>query len=194
MDNGEIDLWELSEKCFRFLKHHLRIIVIFFLAALLFSISKIIFQPYKYQPYYTQNFTCESPIASNEVLADIINSIPAHNIGTENTYPVFKTLKAITSTNKNKEVRLIIKTDVFNPKDTNAVLTLIETVINSNFTLKEKYTQFRKQNTELLIELNKQLLQADTLPKPSTNYIHLFEKKQSVEKMISNNKIIVFTK
>src|SRR5436853_7680324 len=87
--NNEIDLWELVSAGFNFFKRKRKIILIFFLAGLLYGIAEFFLYPLDYKSYYKKEYSAESSVVSNEALSDIINALPCKL----ERFPEFRNIK-----------------------------------------------------------------------------------------------------
>ncbi len=189
-DSNEIDLWQLLLNGFKFFKRRKWIILSFFLFGLLFSVSNFFIHPLEYKSFYKKGFIAQSSVVSNEILYDIINGLPLEL----NNAPEFKSLKGKLEANNNKETRLKVTIEVFGERDIDSIIRSITTYIDSIKILSEKFELTKKQNMQLLSIVSRKIAECDNANKNSEyiNCIELIEKKQSVEKELSLNKIINF--
>ena len=191
MEDKEIDLWELFLSVINLFRKRKVVILSFFLLGLLYSVSNFFTHPLEYKSYYKKEYIAESSVATNEILYDIINGISL----TFNDSLQFRNLKAKLDVNPKQETRLKVAIEVFEKNDADSMLNSIRERIDSIETLKEKFELTKKQNQQLLSAIKRKITECDSAKKNS-NYIsclELIEKKQSVEKELTLNKIVSFT-
>jgi hypothetical protein len=188
----EIDLWELFAKGWVFFKRRIKIILSFLLIGLVYGISNFFTHPLDYRSFFRQEFIAQSSVTTDEILSDIINAIPVDVKNETNAnFPEFRDIKGKLLANKNKETRLEVVIEVFDSTTVDTVLKAIGSRVSSVSSLKEKYDLTNKQLHQLLSEVSKQLAQPDS-SKTRSNRIVLLEKKQSVEKQLTENNIVEF--
>lgn len=188
--NTEIDLWELISDGIKFFRKKRKIILIFFLAGILFSISNFFIHPLQYKDYYKKEFIAQSSVASNEILFDIINGLPDN---LKNS-PDFRNLKGTMLANINKETRLKVTIEVYEPNDIDSILKSITAYVDSINSLREKFEMSRLQSRKLLLLLNQKIGECDS-SKKITRYsdcLDLIQRKQNIEKDLALNRIVSF--
>lgn len=197
--DNEIDLWELIGDGYNLFKKRKAVILSFFLLGIFFGFSNFLTHPLEYKSFYRQEFIAQSPVTSNEILNDIINNIPLSlkdkSNGTNGiSFPDFRNIIGKLEANSNKETRLKVTLEVFSSTDIDSMLNALTTYINSLGTLNEKFKLQLQQQRQLLLVVKKQIASLDTVGKnaPNLDYVKLFEKKQSIEKELSLNKIVNF--
>lgn len=192
----EIDLWELLAGGWKFFKRKKLIILSFMALGLLYSLGNFMICPDTYRSYFRKELIVQSPVASNEVLADIINAIPI-NVKTEQdtAFPKFRDIKGKTEANKLKETRTKLTIEAYDTAQVARILQAIETRIGSIQTLKEKFDLDKKLQQQMIAALNKKLTLSDSSGTNSenANFLELLEKKRAVSKQLAQDKIVEFT-
>jgi hypothetical protein len=198
-NHSEVDLWELIGKGYQLFKKRAGVILLCFFLGLLFSISNFLLHPLEYKSFYKKEFIAQSSAASNDVLYDIINAIP-QNIANKNgaskevSFPEFKNIKAKLDENKNKETRLKLTIEAFEPAHIDSILHALTTYIHSLESLRENFDLQQKQQRQVLAVSEKQISAMDSAMNKTTNanYAEVFQLKLNAEKELSLNKIINF--
>jgi len=188
--NTEIDLWELISDGIKFSRKNRKVILIFFLVGVLFSISNFFIHPFQYKAYYKKEFIAQSSVASNEILFDVINGLPANLRNS----PDFRSLKGTMLANINKETRLKVTIEVYEPKDIDSILESVTAYVDSISSLREKFEMARAQSRKLLSVLNQKIAECDSSKKQTrfSDCLDLIQRKQNIEKDLALNRIVNF--
>ncbi|MEW6469864.1 MAG: hypothetical protein AB1458_13130 [Bacteroidota bacterium] len=171
----EIDLWQLLVKVFKFTRRRIRIILLFFLAGLLFSVSNFFTRPLDYASFYKKELLASSSVASNDVLYDIINGIPPARINVAGS----KSVKAKLEANINKETRLKVMAEAYEPRAIDSMLASVTAYINAIPELSERYELQKQQHKQLAGELERQL--SDSAWKSSAHMDHMEKRLEMLQ-------------
>lgn len=197
MENSseEIDLWELLQKGFALFRERIKIVLMFFLLGLSYSISNFFIYPNKYRSFYKKDFIADSPIMPDEILADIINAIPDHieqQSQTVSYFPHLKRLKAKPEANSKKETRLKVIIETFSKEAIDSVLMALENYIDAIDELDTKYQLLISQKKSVLKDLEDKIAACDSLKHDPINCNIMLEKKLSLEMELKSIKKIRF--
>lgn len=207
--SSEIDLWQLMLDLFSFLKRRKWIVILFLSVGVILGVFNVKNNMLTYKPFYKKEFVLQSSVASNEIIYDIINNIPGdiyvsktdtNQIPSAATTPVYKSIKGKLEANSQGASRLKVTLEVYEKENIDSVINKLETYLNSIEYLRSRYELMKKQNLQLLSVINKRLSEADNpkehndqvLTSNSLSYVELLEKKQNIEKELSQNKIASF--
>lgn len=196
-NSNEIDLWQFLLNGINFFKRNKKLVLILTLLGLIFGTINIFINPFQFKSFYKNEFTVRSSVASNETLYEIINAMSINLQQKNNTihgFPEFRNIKGKIDANINKETRLKLIIEAYDPTNIDSILNAIMNFITTKKNIRNKYELSQKHSMQLLTVLHKKIAECDSMAKFAKyiDCIEMIKKRQSIESEMAESSVISF--